>query len=150
MAAWAEFARAEPEMAALGLRLLEQYHVAYIATVRRDGAPRLHPVSPFIAGGEMMVGTPPSSPKARDQLRDPRTVIHFLPGKDDDEFRLRCRARSITAPDERARVKAEGPHFLKDDDYYFAYDIEAVATAYWVNVGQPGTYPVRRSWVAGG
>lgn len=35
MATWQHFAQAEPEMSALGLRLLEQHHLAYIATVRR-------------------------------------------------------------------------------------------------------------------
>ncbi len=35
---------------------------------------------------------------------------------------------------------------MKEHDRIFEYDIEAAATAYWVNVGQPGTYPVRRRW----
>ena len=52
--------------------------------------------------------------------------------------------------DARAAIRAGGPHFLKDDDYYFEYDIEEAASAYWVNVGQPGTYAVRRAWGAVG
>lgn len=148
MATWQHFAQAEPEMSALGLRLLEQHHLAYIATVRRDGSPRLHPVAPFIAAGEFVVATPRTSPKAGDQLRDPRVVIHLLPGKDDDEFMMRCRARPMTGTPERARVREEGPHFVKDDDHYFAYDLREVMAPHWVNVGQPGTYPVRRTWVA--
>lgn len=148
MATWAEFAEAEPEMAAVGARLLEKHGLAYLATVRPDGAPRVHPVCPFIVDGKVFVATPRTSPKARDQLRDPRYVLHLLPGENDDEFRIRGRARSVTDEGERATVRERGPQFLKVDDHYFEYDIEEAATAYWANVGQPGTYPVRRSWRA--
>jgi hypothetical protein len=40
----------------------------------------------------------------------------------------------------------QGPHFAHTEDYFFEYRIESAATAYWVNVGKPGTYPVRRRW----
>ena len=146
MATWGEFSEAAPEIAAVGAQLLEKHGLAYLATVRADGAPRVHPVCPFIIDGAIYVATPPSSPKARDQLRDRRYVIHLLPGDNDEEFRVRGRARSVTDAGERAIVRERGPHFVKPDDYYFAYDIEEAATAYWVNAGQPGTYPVRRSW----
>lgn len=80
MAAWREFEAAEPELAASGRRLIESHQIAYLATVRADGAPRLHPVSPQIIDGALYVCTPRSSPKARDQLRDGRYVLHCLPG----------------------------------------------------------------------
>jgi hypothetical protein len=146
VATWAQFAEAEPVMAALGLRLLEKYHLAYLATVRADGAPRVHPVSPFIIDGRLIVATPRGSPKAADQLRDGRYVLHLLPGDDDDEFRVRGRTRAITDEADRQRVRDAGPHFVKPEDYYFEYDIESAAAARWVNVGQPGTYPERTSW----
>ena len=109
---------------------------------------RLHPVSPFIIEGRLYVATLPSSPKAADQLRDGRYALHMLPGKDDDEFGIRGHARAVTDERERALVVERGPHFVRTDDCYFEYDIEEAAVAYWVNVGQPGTYPVRRSWRA--
>jgi hypothetical protein len=148
MATWQQFAEAAPDLAEVGLRLLTQHHLAYVATVRADGAPRIHPVAPFILDGRLLVATPASSPKAKDQVRDGRYAMHFLPGKDDDEFRIRGRARDIIEPAERARVQRGGPHWVKADDHYFEYDIEEASTAYWVNVGQPGTYPVRRRWTA--
>jgi hypothetical protein len=147
MVTWASFAGAEPEMAAIGAGLLEKFHIAYLATVRADGAPRVHPVSPFIIEGRLFVATPQGSPKARDQFRDGRYVIHMLPGKDDAEFRIRGRARPVDDAT-RALVLANGPHFVKEHDHIFEYDIEEAATAHWVNVGKPGTYPVRRSWRA--
>src|SRR6185295_1432490 len=114
MATWAEFTAAAPEIAAVGAHLLETNTLAYLATVRADGAPRVHPVCPFIIDGRLYVATPPSSPKARDQLRDRRYVIHMLPGENDDEFRIRGRARSITDEGERASIRQRGPDFVKD------------------------------------
>ena len=96
MASWSVFAAAAPEIAAVGAGLLEEHHLAYLATVRRDGAPRVHPVSPFIVDGRLFVATPPSSPKAADQQRDGRYAMHCLPGKDDAEFRIRGRAPAAT------------------------------------------------------
>jgi hypothetical protein len=148
MATWGEFATADPDMAAVGEGLLTKHVLAYLATVRRDGSPRVHPVCPFIIEGHIYVATPTTSPKAQDQIRDGRYVIHMLPGDNDDEFRIRGRARNITDPAERAAVIAAGPHFLKEHDYIFEYDIEHAASAYWEKVGQPGTYPVRKKWGA--
>jgi len=149
MAMWAEFEAAAPEMAAAGRAQLEKYQLAYIATVRSDGGPRLHPVSPFIIDGHLLVSTPPSSPKGGDQLRDPRVVIHMLPGDRDDECMIRARARLV--PPGPLKTKAcEYAHYVRQEDYLFDYDIESVMTAYWESVGQPGTYPVRRAWSAGG
>lgn len=149
MASWSEFAAAAPEMAAIGEQLLERFHITYLATVRADGSPRVHPVSPFIVDGRLFVATPQGSPKARDQLRDGRYVIHMLPGKDDAEFRIRGQATAVVDADERAMVIERGPHFVHVDDHIFEYGIDEAATAYWEKVGQPGTYPVRRSWRAG-
>jgi hypothetical protein len=146
MVSWGELGRIEPEMAALGAALLEQHGIAYLAPVRRDGAPRVHPVSPFVLKGRLFVSTPRSSPKARDQTRDGRYVLHMLPGKDDAEFLIRGRARLVTDEETRALVSREGPHWARPEDFLFEYDIESAATTWWENVSQPGTRPVRRRW----
>jgi hypothetical protein len=146
MATWAQFAAAAPELAALGLALLNKYQIAYLATVRKDGAPRVHPVSPFIIEGRLFVATKPSSPKAYDQLRDGRYVIHALPGENDDEFLIRGRSLAVTDAATRALIMAQGPHFVHADDYFFEYDIELAATTVWENVGKPATRPIRRRW----
>ena len=50
MATWKEFAADRPDLAAIGERLLYQYKVgfAFLATIRKDGGPRVHPVCPAI------------------------------------------------------------------------------------------------------
>ena len=146
MAMWAQFAEAEPDMAALGLHLLKTHGIAYLGTVRGDGAPRVHPVAPFIIDGRLYVSTPAASPKARDQLRDGRYVMHLLPGKDDDEFAIRGRAAPVTELSAKRALVDRGPHWVREDGWIFEYDIEQADTAHWVNVGEPGTHPVRRRW----
>ncbi len=75
MIAWSEFAAASPDLAAFGSRRLEG-RIAYLATIRSDGSPRVHPVSPFIANGRLFVYMEPASPKAHDLLRDERFTLH--------------------------------------------------------------------------
>ena len=156
MTSWSEFESAEPEMAALGLKQLRKFGLAYLATVRKDGAPRVHPVCPFLADGRLFVATPPASPKRLDLVRDGRYVIHMLPGKNDDEFLVRGRARRITDAATRgvalaaAQTALPGGETLNVDpeDWLFEYDVEGAATGYWENVGQPNTRAVRRRWQA--
>ena len=150
MATWAEFAEAAPEMAALGSQLLsnETNQIAYLATVRRDGAPRVHPVSPIIAEGRLFVATAPNSPKRLDLARDGRYVIHALPGENDAEFLVRGRARRVEDEATRRLVADAAGHTVRNDDWIFEYDVESAMTAYWENVGQPDTRPIRRRWLA--
>jgi Pyridoxamine 5'-phosphate oxidase len=73
--AWALFADAAPGLASFGRSRLEQ-RVAYLATLRADGAPRVHPVSPFIGAGGLYLYMEPTSPKAADLGRDARYGMH--------------------------------------------------------------------------
>lgn len=50
MATWQQFTAAAPELAAFGAERLEG-KVAYLATIRADGGPRVHPLTPHIARG---------------------------------------------------------------------------------------------------
>ena len=54
--------------------------IAYLATIRNDGSPRLHPVTPFIRNGMLFIFTEPSSPKIRDLNRDGRYALHSSVG----------------------------------------------------------------------
>lgn len=53
MMSWEEFRTKEPELAAAGEGLIFQFGVglASLATVRKDGAPQLHPVCPVLWHG---------------------------------------------------------------------------------------------------
>ncbi len=57
MASWSEMAEHAPEIAAVGQALLDKHGLAYLATVRADGSPRVHPVCPFVIGGRLIVAS---------------------------------------------------------------------------------------------
>jgi hypothetical protein len=52
---WAEFESASPELAETGRSYLYFYGpgLGYLATVRADGGPRVHPVCPCIVDGRL-------------------------------------------------------------------------------------------------
>ncbi|GAA0474417.1 hypothetical protein Ade02nite_75000 [Paractinoplanes deccanensis] len=106
MASWSDFAAVEPTLAA-GIRsLLQQYGpgLAYLATVRADGAPRVHPVSPVITD-EGLYCFIVDSPKRRDLERDGRYALHsFPPEESDDEAFVTGRAVRVTDPRVVARL----------------------------------------------
>lgn len=74
MASWAEFTQAAPELAAFG-KTRFQSEVAYLGTVRADGGPRVHPVTP-IMGEQLFLFMEPTSPKGKDLGRDARYTLH--------------------------------------------------------------------------
>lgn len=106
MASWSEFAADEPRLAD-GIRVLMQQYgpgLGYLATVRADGGPRVHPVSPVITP-EGLFCFVINSPKRRDLERDGRYALHsFPPEESDDEAYVAGRARPVTDPIRVARI----------------------------------------------
>jgi hypothetical protein len=84
MAAWAELEIADPELGRFGRERL-QGRVAFHATLRADGSPRVHPVSPWFGAGLLMVACRATSPKVEEFGRDGRYALHSAIGADDHE-----------------------------------------------------------------
>jgi len=105
---WADLAAEAPALAEAGRALIYQFGVGlgYLATVRHDGGPRIHPVCPIVANDGLYVFLIPS-PKRADLLRDARFALHTNgPEKTDDEFYVTGQARRVTDPTVRAIVAA--------------------------------------------
>lgn len=103
MASWSEFAADEPRLAHAIRALIQQYGpgLGYLATVRADGGPRVHPVSPVITDDGLYCFII-DSPKRRDLERDGRYALHsFPPEESDDEAYVAGRAHPVT---DQARV----------------------------------------------
>jgi hypothetical protein len=139
MATWAEFAAAEPEMARRGSEQLS-IPVAYLATVRKDGSPRLHPLSPMFADGRLFVAIQATAPRRYDLTNDRRYSLHALPpmlGPDYDEFEFNVagRARLATEPAIREAVnaseRARSRPNIEDEAWMFELDIEMALTTVW-------------------
>jgi len=76
MTTWDDFAAACPGLADRLRGRFEEHGLAFLATLRRDGMPRISGIEPLIADGELWVGMMPGSRKVDDVRRDPRVALH--------------------------------------------------------------------------
>jgi Pyridoxamine 5'-phosphate oxidase len=76
MASWSEVEAAVPELAAKVRRRFERDVVALMASLRRDGGPRISGIETTFGAGELWLGMMPGSLKVADLLRDPRIALH--------------------------------------------------------------------------
>ena len=152
MVSWSDFAAAAPDLAEVGQRQLTQFGVglAFLATVRVDGAPRLHPVCPVVSHGRLFVLITPESPKRQDLVRDGRYALQPFPQPKpgSDEFYVSGRARVIADEATRAAVLQDARHMADASETVFELAVERVLYTRWENVLTPQMRPVRRTWRA--
>ena len=105
---WGHLHDQAPHLEAFGRRRLEG-RIAYLATTRADGSPRVHPVSLFIGRGCLAVYMEPTSPKVADLRRDARYAVHCAVEDNeggDGEFYVTGRAEEITDASRRATASS--------------------------------------------
>ncbi len=149
MLTWQEFSEARPDIAGPGEKLLFQFGVglAFIATVRKDGGPRLHPVCPLIWDGHLYVFVVGGSPKRYDLERDGRYALHtFPPAANDDEFYCAGVAEAVVGPKLRQAAAGLAKHNVADDEVLFELRIERALHTTWENPRQPDTRPIYTRW----
>jgi hypothetical protein len=76
MTTWDEITADAPDLAAKVQARFEATGLGFIATVRKDGSPRISGIEPLFADGQLWLGMMDGSLKARDLLRDPRFALH--------------------------------------------------------------------------
>jgi hypothetical protein len=106
---WGDLQEQQPRLGAIAHRRLVGPGVLLVATVRRDGTPRLSPVEPFVLDGDLWLSMLLGSLKAADLLRDPRVLVHsVVTGPDGGEGELKLRGTAEEVTDElRQRRYAE-------------------------------------------
>jgi len=72
---WPQFAVANPDLAAFGAARLTA-KPAYLATIRVNGSPRVHPVTPIVGPTGLFLFMEPASPKAGDLRERERFALH--------------------------------------------------------------------------
>jgi hypothetical protein len=92
MLTWGEFRSARPDLAAAGRELLYNVGIGlgFLATVRVDGGPRVHPICPVLTD-DHLYGLIVPGPKLDDLRRDRRFALHsetMPPPRHDDAFYL--------------------------------------------------------------
>ena len=152
MVTWKEFAVAEPELAAVGRSLLFQFDVglAFLATLRVDGAPRVHPVCPVLSGDRLFVLITQGSPKRHDLARDGRFALQSFPQPKpgSDEFYVAGTAELVDDPVARTNILRDAKHMADASEIVFELWIDRVMHTRWENVLTPQMRPVHRKWRA--
>lgn len=140
---WKDLEDAAPELAAFGLQRFE-LGVAYLATVRKDGSPRVHPVTPIVGQGHLFLFMEPTSPKGHDLRRDGRYALHSAVNDSNGtggEFILTGRARFIDDPAKRSLASQLASYTPADHYILFELSVESTASTIYKE-GEP----VRQRW----
>jgi hypothetical protein len=76
MADWKDIEAQAPELAALARTYLDAFTHKTIATIRKDGAPRISGTELDFRDGQVWIGSMWQALKAKDLQRDPRYAVH--------------------------------------------------------------------------
>jgi Pyridoxamine 5'-phosphate oxidase len=148
MASWNEIESSAPELAARARATFDAHKHKVLATLRRDGSPRISGIEASFGDGELWLGMMPGSRKALDLGRDPRLALHSASVDPPDDptawpgdAKLTGRAVEVDDP-ERLRELGAGD----DPAHLFRVDItELVHT----RVGDPADHLVIDLWQEG-
>ncbi len=142
MASWGEFAAAEPEFAERVLERFTQRKHSTLATLRRDGSPRISGTEVSFEGGELSLGMMPGSVKAGDLRRDARLALHS-PTDDTSE-------EDPSSWAGEAKIAGQGVEITDpkrpDEGHTFRIDVTEVVLT---RVGVPADHLVIESWHPG-
>jgi hypothetical protein len=117
------------------------YRVMYLATVRKNGYPRVHPFTPFVASGHRFAFMEPTSPKGDDLKRNGLYAIHSLVtdmNGSNGEFSITGHSRLVTDPTIRQLAVEGCPYQPKERYICFEFKIEECMTNEYV-AGVPKT-----------
>jgi hypothetical protein len=156
MAQWDEFSRLRPDLAQAGANLFYQFGpgLAFLATSRPDGGPRLHPMCPLLTSVALFAFIVPS-PKREDLIRDGRYALHSFPADDnEDAFYITGRAKSVTDDETRTALAAQyaqeremaEPPIELADWMLFSFDVETCLLTRTTGHGDPA--PQHAVWHA--
>src|SRR5918999_3555170 len=129
MPSWSEFEAAAPELAASVRARLDAHTHKTLATLRRDGSPRISGTETELIDGDLWIGSMWQARKAHDLQRDPRFALHS--GSDEPahwagDAKLAGVAEEITDPARRREINGDkapsGPSHL------FRLDLREVST----------------------
>lgn len=140
---WGVLEREDVKLAAFGQERLDG-KVAYLATIRPDGRPRAHPVTPVIGQGRLFIFLEPSSPRTRDLEDNPDFCLHCAMS-DSSGSSGEFQATGVVArvDDREIRAAAESVCSFRPSVRSVLFELlisEVMSTAY------PGGQPKRRRW----
>ena len=149
MPSWSRVETEAPELAARARGFLDAYVHKTLATLRRDGSPRISGTEVNFADGELWLGSMWRSLKALDLPRDPRFALHG--GSEDPpdwkgDAKVAGRVEEVTDPARIAAVVGSSQGGSPGPMHLFRADIAEVVV---VSLGEPADHIVIESWHEG-
>ncbi|MER7850802.1 pyridoxamine 5'-phosphate oxidase family protein [Kitasatospora sp. NPDC096077] len=147
MATWQDFEQEAPELAALVRARFEANKHHVLATLRKDGSPRVSGTEVDFVGADAWIGSMYGAVKARDLQRDARFALHAHPGDETmagGDSKLAGRAVEVTDESELAAFAADLPEPPPTPFHLFRLDLRQVVhtaleeEALWVLNWHPG------------
>lgn len=136
MASWADIEEQAPELATHARRYFDAFRHKTLATLRRDGSPRISGSEAEFVDGEVWLGSMWQARKAVDLQRDPRFALHSgSPDPDDGwdgDAKIAGRAIEVTEPGATS--------------HRFRLDIAELVV---VRLGEPSDHIVIEAWHEG-
>ena len=149
MPSWAKFEAEAPELAARVRERLEAHGHKTIATLRRDGSPRISGTEAQFRDGDLWIGSMWRALKARDLQRDPRFALHSGTGDASDwhgDAKVAGRAEEITDPERMKDIFEAMGHPQSGPSHLFRVELSEVST---VRLGEPADHLVIDIWREG-
>jgi hypothetical protein len=149
MASWREVTEQAPELAEAVRALFDAHRHKTLATLRRDGSPRISGTEAKFADGELWFGSMWQAVKALDLQRDARFALHSgseEPDRWKADAKVAGRAEEITDPATVEAVNRPGEEAPPGPSHLFRADIHEVVV---VRLGDPPDHLVIESWHEG-
>jgi hypothetical protein len=148
MPTWSDFEAAAPALAARVRGRLDAHRHKTLATLRRDGAPRISGTECRFQDGDLWLGSMWQAVKAKDLLRDPRYALHS--GSADPpawtgDAKVAGVAHAITDPALIAELNGEAA--ASGPTHLFRLDILEAST---VTVDEPAKLLIIDLWTPAG
>ena len=147
MPSWSVVEDEAPELAAQARRFLDAHAHKILATLRRDGSPRISGTEVTFADGELWLGSMWRSLKALDLLRDPRFALHSGSADPPDwtgDAKLAGNAEEVTDPERKVAII--GADASPDSSHLFRAEITELVV---VRLGEPADHLVIETWHVG-
>ncbi|GAA3133843.1 pyridoxamine 5'-phosphate oxidase family protein [Planomonospora alba] len=149
MASWQEIEKEVPEFADRVRALMDAHRHKTMATLRKDGSPRISGTEAQFKDGQLWLGSMPGAVKAMDLRRDPRVALHSASVDPDDadpaawpgDAKLAGRAVEVTDPQ-----VLEGFGLPEQEGHLFRIDVSEVVRTF---VHADGEHLVVQMWHEG-
>ena len=145
---WSEVEAQAPELSGLARVFLDAHKHLTLATLRRDGSPRISGTEILFGEGEAWFGSMPNAVKALDLQRDPRFAVHSGSADPDKGWKgdAKFAGRVDEIHDDERKRMIVGGNAPPGPLHLFRCDVTELVV---VRLGEPADHLLIESWHEG-